>query len=233
LILSAVAVAAEAEARVGHAERARSYLARMPVPSAGTSASERSLARLYWEHHAKVAEVLGQAEEAKQYRARAAALEHPGEGSRPSAWDVVSRPLPDFDLVDLEGRHWTRANLAGKRAVIDTWATWCGPCKEELPHLNALADRLKERKDVILLSWNIDQDAGLVEPFAKQNALRFPILLAASQSTRLIGDRGIPQTWLVDATGVVRVEATAWGVGDQRWEDELLAKLESLAPASP
>jgi thiol-disulfide isomerase/thioredoxin len=77
----------------------------------------------------------------------------------------VSRAIPDFKLSDQNGKTWTLASLKGKATLISVWATWCGPCREELPHLQKLYEQVKNRDDIQVITLNVDEDLSLVEPF--------------------------------------------------------------------
>jgi thiol-disulfide isomerase/thioredoxin len=82
-----------------------------------------------------------------------------------SGWEKSATVLKPFDLQALDGRQWTLGDLKGKVAFVNVWATWCGPCREELPEVQKLYERLRDRKDVVLLTLNVDRDVGLVAPF--------------------------------------------------------------------
>jgi thiol-disulfide isomerase/thioredoxin len=119
-------------------------------------------------------------------------------------WDTPGDPLPPFSLTDLDGHTWTLAELTGKTLFINVWATWCGPCKAEIPHLRDLHERLRDRRDVVLLSFNTDDSAGVVAPFARANQMTWPVLFASAYFESLGGAMSIPQNWVVDGAGVRR-----------------------------
>lgn len=139
-----------------------------------------------------------------------------------------SRALPeDLKLNDLQGKTWTLANLKGKTTLINVWATWCGPCREELPHLQKVHDKLKDREDVQVITLNIDDSAGVVEPYMKENKFTFPVLFARSFLDSFVGPLGIPTNWFADRTATLKIESVGFG-GFADWEKEMLEKLESL-----
>jgi thiol-disulfide isomerase/thioredoxin len=138
----------------------------------------------------------------------------------------VGRPLPAFSLPDLAGRTWTPRDLDGRVAVLTTWATWCEPCKLEMPWLQRFAQQAGA--GVVVLTLNVDENQGLVAPFAKANGLEMPVLQAGSLKLDV---EGIPTTWIVDRKGVVRHQSTGFGDG-QAWLDEL-RKLVGALSAEP
>ena len=108
------------------------------------------------------------------------------------------------------------ADLRGKVVLLNFWATWCVPCRTEMPALEALYQRHKEA-GLVVLAINMDtlSSAGL-EAFVKEVAVTFPIVLDPAWSTaRLYQVRGLPTTYLIDRAGDVVVRE----VGERDWLD--------------
>ena len=141
-------------------------------------------------------------------------------------WTKPARTMPAFELADLSGKTWRLKDLAGRAVLINVWATWCGPCKAELPNLEKLYRKVKDRSDVQILTLNIDEDLGAVAPFMHEKDYTFPVLPADTFVTGLLDLVGIPQNWIVDAKGVWRWTG-APGVPDAQWEAAMLKQLES------
>ena len=80
----------------------------------------------------------------------------------------------------MNGKTWSLKKLEGKTLLINLWATWCGPCRAELPHFQKLYERTKDRSDLALFTFNIDEELGLVEPFLKEHNYTFPVAPAYS-----------------------------------------------------
>src|SRR6185369_9533154 len=103
----------------------------------------------------------------RAYLARVDSKSKP-ESAEVATWNTKDTALADFDLMDLDGRKWSPADLKGKVALINLWATWCGPCREELPYVQKLREKMKDRKDVVILTLNMDDEVGKVLPFMKE-----------------------------------------------------------------
>jgi len=151
-------------------------------------------------------------------------LARPDSKLKPTAaevatWDAKSTALPEFDLTDLQGRRWSHADLKGKVTLINFWATWCGPCRQELPYVQKLREQLKDRKDVLVLTLNIDEEVGMVEPFMKENKYTFPVLLGQAYASGQ-GVNSIPRNWIVSLDGKVMFE----GIGFANDGEEFIKK---------
>jgi thiol-disulfide isomerase/thioredoxin len=138
-------------------------------------------------------------------------------------WDTKAQQLPDFTLSDLQGKKWQLADLKGKVSFINLWATWCGPCKAELPYVQKLHEEMKENKDVLVLTLNIDEELGLVEPFVKENKYSFTVIPAQAYAEGL-GVFSIPRNWIIGADGVMQLE----GIGFGREGDEWMKKVKEM-----
>jgi thiol-disulfide isomerase/thioredoxin len=92
-------------------------------------------------------------------------------------WETLDIPAKAFKVTDLDGKVLDSASLKGKVVIIDFWATWCTPCVQELPELEAYKKRLAGRKDVVLLSFNVTEEAQQVRDFVKRRSLVPPIYL--------------------------------------------------------
>lgn len=138
----------------------------------------------------------------------------------------VNRPLPEFSVRDIAGATWTPARLKGKTTIAVAWATWCAPCREELPHFAKLAERLKDHADVQVISLNMDEDIGEVEPFLKQKGYVFPVLLARQLAQDLMTYVAIPRTWIF-RDGVLAAEQVGYGGDGARWVEDVMAQLKN------
>lgn len=144
-------------------------------------------------------------------------------------WEKPTKTIPVFELSDLSGKTWRLKELNGKVLLINLWATWCGPCQAEMPRLQKFYEQNKERSDIQVLSFNLDEDLGLVAPYLKEKGYTFPVLPAYSTVVGLFDGYSIPQNWIVDPKGTWRWTQIGYGGGtDTDFSQEMLARLASV-----
>ena len=120
-----------------------------------------------------------------------------------SSAEVSSRPVAaDFNVPDLNGNPLSLSALKGKVVLLDFWATWCPPCREEIPHFVELYSA-HQGKGLEIIGLSVDQGgAGVVTQFVKENKVSYPVAMADMKLTQAYGGiRGIPTTFLVDKNG--------------------------------
>lgn len=148
-----------------------------------------------------------------------------------SRWERPKNPLPSFVVSDLRGKTWKLANLEGKAVLINIWATWCGPCREEHPEFQKLYDKLKARPEVAVLSFNVDDEVAKVEPYMQENKYTFPVLLGKEVVDQVVPALAIPRNWFVNTKGKLEWEQVGYGV-DPNWsqtmENKLIEVLKSV-----
>ncbi len=120
----------------------------------------------------------------------------------------------DFGLPSLTGDYLKLSDYRGKVVFLNIWATWCPPCREEMPSMESLYQRQKGR-NFEMLAVSIDQKgAEVVRPFSVKYGLTFPVLLDPDGKTyRLYGLTGVPETFIIDKNGVIIKKI----IGPQEW----------------
>jgi peroxiredoxin len=114
--------------------------------------------------------------------------------------DNERRQQADFTLTELGGKKWTLTEQRGKVVVVNFWATWCPPCRKEMPDLETLNKQFKDQGLVILAIS--DEDAGKVAPFIAEQKVTYPILLDPGRKVNeLFQIEGIPKTFVYDRGG--------------------------------
>jgi cytochrome c biogenesis protein CcmG, thiol:disulfide interchange protein DsbE len=120
-----------------------------------------------------------------------------------SALDAGAK-MPEIGLTDLSGKKVDLASLAGKVVVVDFWATWCAPCKEELPVLQKLYAKYSA-KGLVVVGVSVDKDPSNIKGFLAKLPMTFPIVHDAGQQVagRYKPPR-MPSSYIVDRKGIVR-----------------------------
>jgi len=142
-----------------------------------------------------------------------------------AAGEIGSR-LPDFSLKDLQGHALSSADLRGKVVLVDFWATWCQPCKKEMPGYQKLVDRYGSRGFVVI-GFKFDTMRDTEDPilFAKKIEVRYPLAVAADDLKQKFGGiEGLPTTMLYDRQGVLRKKVIGFEYTDD-FESALRALL--------
>lgn len=122
-----------------------------------------------------------------------------------AAGEIGSR-LPDFSVKDLQGHEISSASLRGKVVLIDFWATWCQPCKKEMPGYQKLIGRYGSRGFAIV-GFKFDTMKDMEDPvlFAKRLGVRYPLAVATHELKQKFGGiEGLPTTMLYDRQGILR-----------------------------
>ncbi len=121
-----------------------------------------------------------------------------------SAAIAVESDAPDLTLTSLAGEQVTLEGLRGSTVLLNTWATWCPPCRDELPALEAVARRFADR-GLVVVGVNIGESASAVQSFVDRSGLTFPIWLDPGEaSLRAFATISLPSTFLIDPAGLVR-----------------------------
>lgn len=145
-------------------------------------------------------------------------------GSPPANPIHEGMAAPDFTLPDLKGRPVQLAKLRGKVVAINFWATWCGPCRVEMPSLAKVYDKYRE-KGLEIVGISLDQGgAQVVQDFVHKHGIKFPVVLdTAHVAQRYGGVTGIPTTFIIDRQG--RIANKQIGLVDEAWLEKAITAL--------
>lgn len=124
-------------------------------------------------------------------------------GPLEAGFPLKGKPAPNFALNDSEGNRVQLSDLRGKVVIINFWATWCGPCRQEFPELQKAATR--QGSDVVVLALDQSESTDKVTRFRDKFNASFPILMDTTNAVfNSYGLSGIPDTIFIDRDGIVR-----------------------------
>ena len=130
-----------------------------------------------------------------------------------------NREKANFTLTDLSGTNWTLKDLRGKVVLLNFWATWCPPCRKEMPDLETLYRRF-EPQGLVILGVS-DEDTDKVKPFIEQQEITYPVLLDPGRKVNeLFQIQGIPKTFVYDREGKIVAQSI-----DMRTQKQFLEML--------
>lgn len=119
----------------------------------------------------------------------------------------VGKPAPDFSLKTIDGKEIKLSDLRGKTVLINLWATWCPPCRYEMPGIQMAYEKYKDKGLVVLgIDFTVQDNLKDVKAFVKELKLTFPILLdeTGDVSAGLYGMRGLPTSYFIDTQGILQ-----------------------------
>jgi peroxiredoxin len=138
---------------------------------------------------------------------------------------VPSASAPDFTLRSVDGPNLRLQEQRGSVVMLNFWATWCGPCREEMPQLNKLYAKYRA-SGFVLLGVNVDDDARHAADVAKRMGVAFPVLLDTDKTvTSLYAVSTMPSTLLIDRDGRLRYLHRGYHAG---YEDEYDRQIREL-----
>lgn len=126
----------------------------------------------------------------------------------PSATEWQGVAAPDFTVTTIDGTKITLSELKGKRVVLDFWATWCSPCRKEIPHLIQLARDIPSI-DLCIVGISREDESTLRE-FAEKKGINYPIASAKGLPAPYSKLRSIPTTFFIDRRGIIQTVAVGY-----------------------
>ena len=134
-------------------------------------------------------------------------------------WTKPVKEMKPWQLTDLAGKTWKLTQFEGK-------ATWCGPSEAEHPNLEKLYSQLKNDPNIQIVTFNVDEEIGIGEPYMKEHAYTFPVLLASDYVNDMLQSVSIPRNWIVDSKGKWQWEQIGFG-DPEMWQNEIAATLRT------
>ena len=146
---------------------------------------------------------------------------------------VAGNPAPDFALPNLEDRQVRLSDYRGKVVFLNFWATWCKPCREEMPSMEVMHKSL-EKDGLVVLAVSIDRVTTKkdIPPFIKSMNLTFPVLVDSwGQTDKRYKLMGVPETYIIDQDGILREKV----IGPRDWTrmDSLKVVIGLLKKSGP
>ncbi len=134
-------------------------------------------------------------------------------------------PAPELDLLDLEGVRHRMGNYRGRVVIVNFWATWCPPCREEMPSMQRAYEKLRE-EGMEMLAVNIGEDEDTIFAFTADYPVEFPLLMDVDSTTiQSWPVKALPTTFVVDPQGRLAYRA----IGGRAWDDpDLLSMVRGL-----
>ncbi len=147
-----------------------------------------------------------------------------GEGQ--TLTPIPDKPLaPEFDLKDQQGRPQRLADYRGKPVILNFWATWCPPCREEMPSMQR-AHEAVAGEGIALLAINVGDDAEAIDQFLAETPVDFPLPMDLDSGVaQRYPMKGLPTTYVIDPAGRLVYSA----IGEREWDDPgLLDQVRAL-----
>lgn len=135
------------------------------------------------------------------------------------------QPAPNFTLPSIDGANLRLSEYRGDVVMVNFWATWCGPCRQEMPLLDKMYKRYK-KAGFTLLGVNVEKDRAKAQRVAKQLNVSFPILFdSAQQVVDAYKVGSMPSTVLVDRNGNIRYVHLGYKAGDEKLYSKMVKEL--------
>lgn len=137
---------------------------------------------------------------------------------------------PDFELADLNGKKVKLSDYRGKTVILNFWASWCVPCRKEMPSFADLSKVLSRQKDIVLLTVTVDEDIATareaLQVLLETSEPPFPVLHDPEMKTvrDKYGTRLYPETWIIDPEGYIRARFD----GEKDWKSALAVEVAEV-----
>lgn len=132
---------------------------------------------------------------------------------------------PEFKLEDQDGNFLKMSDFKGKVVIVNFWATWCPPCRKEMPSMQR-AWEIFQKEDIVMLAINVGEDSDAIFAFTAEYPVEFPLIMDKGSSVvRQWKVRGLPTTYIVNPDGEIVYQA----IGGREWDsDEIMNQIRRL-----
>lgn len=145
--------------------------------------------------------------------------------SMPLHASAMNQPAPDFTLKSLSGKNLKLSEYAGNVVLLNFWASWCGPCRKEMPLLNDLHNKY-EALGFVVLGVNVEEDTRLARSFISDRPVDFPILFdTTNKVSKLYDVIAMPTSVVIDRNGNMRFLHKGYKAGDEKKYKKMVKKL--------
>lgn len=143
----------------------------------------------------------------------------------PAQAATLDKPAPDFTLKSRSGKNLKLSEYAGNVVLLNFWASWCGPCRKEMPLLNDLHNKY-EALGFVVLGVNVEEQSSQAKSFIADNPVDFPILFDSTNTVSKLYDViAMPTTVMIDRNGAVRYLHKGYKSGDGKKYKKIVKKL--------
>jgi tetratricopeptide (TPR) repeat protein len=113
------------------------------------------------------------------------------------AWSKLAESSPDLVFTDALGNRWNPRDLAKKTTFVTMWASWCGPCRAELPYVEKLYQHFRDRNDVAILAFNVDDDPKAMTTALQELKVSIPSIAARDFAYSIVPEMALPANWII------------------------------------
>ena len=150
---------------------------------------------------------------------------HPGGLHAVAHATPAGKMAPDFTLTDAAGQAVRLSDYKGKVVLLNFWATWCAPCREEIPWFVEFQEKYRDRNFVVL-GVSLDDDGWKsVKPFMEAKHMNYPVMLGSGEVGDLYGVKNLPETMIVDTAGRIALNCAGL-IGKEEYQAQIEALLK-------
>jgi tetratricopeptide (TPR) repeat protein len=143
------------------------------------------------------------------------------------AWSKLTESSPDLVLTDTLGNHWNPRDLAKRTTFVTLWASWCGPCRAELPYVEKLYQRFRNRSDIAILALNVDDEPKAMTTALQELKVSIPSIAARDFAYSIVPVMALPANWIITRG---KAEMFEGGAGPlEGWLEGAAAAIEKAA----